>query len=57
MLAARLVQARALGAAPGSLDGMRALLRGSQDLRHFFPAGDGLAWSASTRRLGLEEGS
>jgi rhamnulokinase len=46
-----LVQARALGTAPGSLDGMRALLRGSQDLRHFTPAGDGRAWSAAARRL------
>ena len=50
-----LVQARALGAAPGSLDAMRALLRGSQDLRHFLPSGDGLAWSATARRLGMEE--
>jgi rhamnulokinase len=52
-----LVQARALGAAPGSLDGMRALLRRGQDLRHFSPSGDGLAWSAAARRLGMGEAS
>jgi sugar (pentulose or hexulose) kinase len=50
-----LVQARALGTAPGSLDGMRALLRRGQDLRHFSPAGDGRAWSAAARRLGIGE--
>ena len=50
-----LVQARALGTAPGSLDGMRALLRGSQDLRYFTPAGDGGAWSAAERRLGMDD--
>jgi len=48
-----LVQARALGAAPGSLDGMRALLRRGQELRHFSPAGDGRAWAAAAERLGL----
>jgi rhamnulokinase len=48
-----LVQARALGAAPGSLDGMRALLRRGQDLRHFSPAGDGRAWAAAAERLGM----
>ena len=52
-----LVQARALGAAPGSLDGMRALVRRSQDLRHFPPAGDGRAWTAAAERLGLAEAS
>ena len=50
-----LVQARALGTAPGSLDGMRALLRRGQDLRHFSPAGDGRAWSAAARRLSMDE--
>ena len=34
-----LVQARALGAAPGDLDGMRALLRGTQPLRRYEPSG------------------
>jgi sugar (pentulose or hexulose) kinase len=48
-----LVQARALGAAPGSLDGMRALLRGSQDLRYFSPSGAVHAWSAAAQRAGV----
>ena len=34
-----LVQARALGAAPGDLAGMRALLRATQPLRRFEPSG------------------
>jgi sugar (pentulose or hexulose) kinase len=48
-----LVQARALGSAPGSLHGMRALLRGSQDLRYFSPSGAVHAWSAAARRAGV----
>ena len=48
-----LVQARALGAAPGSLDGMRALLRRGHDLRRYSPAGDEPAWSAAAGRLGI----
>jgi rhamnulokinase len=47
-----LVQARALGAAPGDLDGMRALARGSARLRTFTPSGDGTAWEAAARRIG-----
>ncbi len=47
-----LVQARALRAAPGSLAGMRALLRDSQELRHFSPSGDSRAWQRAARRLG-----
>jgi rhamnulokinase len=48
-----LVQARSLGAAPADLDGMRALLRATQELRHFKPAGGGAkAWAAAGRRLG-----
>jgi rhamnulokinase len=47
-----LVQARALGAAPGDLDGMRALARGSAGLRTFTPSGDGTAWEAAARRIG-----
>jgi rhamnulokinase len=47
-----LVQARALGAAPGSLDGLRALLRRGQELRRYSPSGDSRAWSAAERRLG-----
>jgi rhamnulokinase len=50
-----LVQARALGAAPGSLDGMRALVRRGQQLRHFFPSGDGRAWAAAADRAGMAE--
>jgi rhamnulokinase len=47
-----LVQARALGAAPGDLDGMRALVRDAQPLRRFEPAGDAAPWAAAARRLG-----
>jgi rhamnulokinase len=49
-----LVQARALGAAPGDLDGMRALLRASTELRRFEPgptggAGRAADWDAAER--------
>jgi len=46
-----LVQARALGAAPGDLDGMRALLRVTQPLHRFEPSGDTRAWAAAGRRV------
>ena len=47
-----LVQARAHGAAPDSLDGMRALLRrGEGGLRSYQPAGDVGAWKAASGRL------
>jgi rhamnulokinase len=47
-----LVQARSLGAAPGDLAGMRALLRATQKLRRFEPAsGNARAWDAAARRL------
>jgi rhamnulokinase len=45
-----LVQARALGAAPGSLGGLRALLRASPavaGLRRYTPSGDLRAWAAA----------
>jgi rhamnulokinase len=45
-----LVQARALGAAPDSLAGLRALLRNSQavtGLRRYAPSGDTRAWAAA----------
>jgi rhamnulokinase len=45
-----LVQARALGAAPGSLDGLRALLRASPavaGLHRYAPSGDPRAWAAA----------
>jgi rhamnulokinase len=45
-----LVQARALGAAPGDLDGMRALVRGAQPLRRFEPEGDAGPWAAAAAR-------
>src|SRR5580693_8280555 len=49
-----LVQARALGAAPGDLDGMRALLRATQPLRRFEPSGGtATAWDAAAARIGL----
>ncbi|HEY6788528.1 MAG TPA: rhamnulokinase family protein [Trebonia sp.] len=47
-----LVQARALGAAPGDLDGMRAMSRSSALLRTYTPSGDGAAWEAVARRIG-----
>ena len=46
-----LVQARALCAGPGDLDGMRALIRATQPLRRFEPAGDAAPWAAAARRL------
>ena len=46
-----LVQARALGVAPGDLAGMRALARESAGLRTYAPAGDGASWAAAERRL------
>jgi sugar (pentulose or hexulose) kinase len=49
-----LVQARASGAAPGTLPEMRALLRSCLELRRYSPAGDGRAWSAAAQRAGLE---
>jgi rhamnulokinase len=47
-----LVQARALGAAPADLDGMRALVRDTQPLRRYEPAGAGASWAAAAVRLG-----
>jgi rhamnulokinase len=46
-----LVQARALGAAPGDLAGMRGLLRATQRLRRFEPSGDAAGWAAAERRI------
>jgi sugar (pentulose or hexulose) kinase len=46
-----LVQARALGAAPGDLAGMRAVLRSSQPLRRYAPSGNPAAWSAAEARI------
>jgi len=47
-----LVQARALGAAPDDLDGMRALLSGTQELRRYEPSGSSTrGWAEAARRL------
>ena len=46
-----LVQARALGSAPGDLDGMRALVCQSQPLRRFEPRDDGSRWQAAAGRV------
>jgi rhamnulokinase len=47
-----LVQARALGVAPGDLAGMRALIRSTQPLRSFAPARDGTrAWAQAAARI------
>jgi rhamnulokinase len=46
-----LVQARALGAAPATLPGMRAILRSCLALRTFAPAGNGRAWESAAARL------
>jgi len=45
------VQARALGAAPGTMDGMRAILRSCLELRRFAPAGDTRGWERAAARL------
>ena len=47
-----LVQARALGAAPGDLAGMRALIRSAQPLGTFSPAGERALWAAAEERIG-----
>jgi rhamnulokinase len=47
-----LAQARALGAAPGDLAGLGALVAGTQELRRFEPRGDQRPWAAAARRLG-----
>ena len=50
-----LVQARALGVAPGSLDGMRAFLRASDvRLTRYEPSGGVGGWAAAARRAGLD---
>jgi rhamnulokinase len=47
-----LVQARALGAAPGDLAGMRALIRSTQPLRSFTPARDSTrTWAEAAARI------
>jgi rhamnulokinase len=46
-----LVQARALGAAPATLPGMRAILRSCLALRTFSPAAAGAAWKSAAARV------
>jgi rhamnulokinase len=46
-----LVQARALGAAPGDLAGMRALIRSAEPPRAFSPAGSAADWAAAEARI------
>jgi len=46
-----LVQARAIGAAPVTLPGMRALLRSSLKLRTFMPSGGTGAWDRAGRQV------
>jgi rhamnulokinase len=46
-----LVQARALGAVPGELPELRALLRATQPLTRYEPAGDERTWAAAERRV------
>ncbi len=46
-----LVQARALGAAPGDLAGLRALVRATQPVQRFDPSGPTAPWRAAARRL------
>jgi rhamnulokinase len=47
-----LVQARALGAAPGTLPEMRALLASSLGLRRYAPSGSLRSWETAASRLG-----
>jgi rhamnulokinase len=52
-----LVQARALGAAPDSLEGMRQLVRSNRagvGLRRFNPSGKDRLWSAAARHARLD---
>jgi rhamnulokinase len=47
-----LVQARTMGVAPPDIEGLRALVRQTQELRRFEPRGDPGPWAAAARRLG-----
>jgi rhamnulokinase len=46
-----LVQARALGAAPGDLAGLRALICAAEPLRTFSPDGSGAGWATAEARI------
>ncbi len=47
-----LVQARAGGALAGGLSDLRALVRETQDVRTYRPAGDDRSWAAAANRIG-----
>jgi rhamnulokinase len=47
-----LVQARTIGVAPCDIEGLRALVRETQELRRFEPRGGQRPWAAAARRLG-----
>jgi rhamnulokinase len=47
-----LVQARAAGAIHGTLRDLRALLRQTQEIVRYAPAGDPVAWRAAEQRVG-----
>jgi sugar (pentulose or hexulose) kinase len=47
-----LVQARRIGVAPADIEGLRALVRQTQELRRYEPHGDQRHWAAAARRLG-----
>ena len=46
-----MVQARALGAAPASLDDLRAIIRTAVPLRQYFPSGNPDAWESAVHRI------
>jgi rhamnulokinase len=46
-----LVQARTIGVAPSDIEGLRALVRQTQELRRFEPRGDPRAWATVEQRL------
>ncbi|MGN6793643.1 MAG: rhamnulokinase [Streptosporangiaceae bacterium] len=47
-----LIQARAHGAAPADLAGLRALVRRTQPVRRYEPSGSASDWQAAARRIG-----
>jgi rhamnulokinase len=47
-----LVQARAAGAVRGDLSALRSLLRETQQIVRYEPAGDAAAWRSAEQRLG-----
>jgi rhamnulokinase len=47
------IQARALGAAPGSLEEMRAMLRACVSVQRYLPSGSGSDWADAATRVAL----